>query len=248
MRLLCWWATGALLFIPSIAYAAEVDICLDAAKAGQELRDQTKLVEAKSRFQRCAQATCPSAVARDCIQWLSEVETRIPRLALRVRMDGRDVTSARASIDGSSVPMFGRGAELNPGNHSVRVILEDGTELQRDVVLREGELNRIETFERKLPVRTAPTQTESSPPYLAYGFFGAAGVSLLVSGVAGYWGYQRYNDLSESCRPGWCTQADVASTNRAFVVADIGLIAALTFAVSGGIVYALSGRSSRAGR
>ena len=119
--------------------------CATAAEDAQQLRMDAKLGAARDRLLVCSRPECPATVLRDCSQWMNEVTALIPTVVLAARdAQGRDVLSARVSIDGVAVAsgLDGKAIEVDPGTHTFR-FEAGGTATEQAVLIREGEKGRL---------------------------------------------------------------------------------------------------------
>jgi hypothetical protein len=152
-----WLLAGLLATHPS--RADDKAVCLDAASRGQSLRDAHKLLEARDKFRICARPQCPGIVQQDCGGWLADVERSLPTVVVTAKdAAGADVVDVSVTADGQPLAtrLEGQAVPINPGNHSLQFRLADGTQLERQVLVREGEKNQ--------PVRVvfAPSAKPSS--------------------------------------------------------------------------------------
>ncbi len=139
-------AAFAIASAPSVASADEVEECAAAAEKGQELRDQSKLVEAREAIVRCAQSTCPKMVRGDCEKWLPEVEARIPTVVLHA-VDGAGGDLVAVKVERNGAPWLdeldGAAIQVNPGAIKLRFTAEGYEPLDKEVVVAEGQRGRI---------------------------------------------------------------------------------------------------------
>jgi hypothetical protein len=232
--------TGAMMLVvlscPRPARADDAKrACVDASTEGQSLRDAGKLRQARDRFVTCARDECPAVVRKYCVDWLADMEHRIPTVAFVAQTaDGQDVTGARLTIDGTpQTSAFGATVPIDPGEHVVHVERPSGEVVDENVVIVEGEKGRVVTLHfpaaaaPNVPERASPgeastpdTATRFTPRTLAFG-----GIGLL--GLAGftYFGLTAtsgLNHLRQTCAPN-CAQSDVQSVKTEALAADISL-------------------------
>ena len=230
------------------ARAEDPAACVDNAERGQAVRDAGKLLEARELFVQCSQASCPAPVRKACVQWLLDLDGRIPSIVPSARdVEGRDVADARLSIDGIVVPGPANGGAIrvDPGRHVV-VFEHAGRRAEEAIVAREGERARI--VEVVLPsgaVPLAPARNERARPAargaggggptIPTAAFVLGGVGVVGVGLFGYLaatGASDYASLRDTCSP-HCAHDDVARIRTRFAIADISLAvgaAALTAA------------------
>jgi hypothetical protein len=236
-----WRAVAIALVVataPAVGRADTIDECMRSAEAGQELRGEGKLLEARRDFSACMLPACPVAVRVECGRWHAETEGRIPSAVVRARRaDGRDVVGARATIDGAQEIDLadGRAVELDPGRHRVVARAAD-LEASAEIVLREGEKGRVVDVVFPAP-KGAASEPAPRPKWPAYAAFGTAGAALVTAGIFGVVGFGQWQDLQD-CKPR-CAQDDVDAARAKFIVSDvavgIGLVAAAV-----GLWYVLS--------
>jgi hypothetical protein len=142
---------------------AQIQACIRASTKGQDLRDQGKLLEARTEFRACAIEACPKAIRTDCARWALDVEKEVPSVVLVVREGGADVSGVAVSLDSAQVPLDGRPLEVNPGRH--RVTAKKGNLLRElPVIVSTGEKDRLivvawSSKSTELPATTAPNPT-----------------------------------------------------------------------------------------
>src|SRR5580692_7308798 len=118
----------ALLTVSS-AWADEKQVCSDAYQQAQKLREAHKLVTAREQMKVCARAECPGFIAKDCADWLKDVELRIPSVVLTGKnAAGADVTDMKVSIDGAPLvsKLDGLAVDVDPGAHTFAFEAADG--------------------------------------------------------------------------------------------------------------------------
>jgi hypothetical protein len=197
------------------AASAEEDptaACLESFERAQGLRRESKLLAAHGELVRCARAECPTAVGRQCGQWLAEVEADTPSIVV-VASDarGRDCTSVRVIADGRTLSESLSGAEhrLDPGPHRLRFEISEPaggvTTLVEDVVLPVGEKRR------RLDVRCRPPEEPEGPGVspLTVAALVVGGAGLALGTVLGVVALDRKSDLESACAEVGCTQDDI---------------------------------------
>jgi hypothetical protein len=222
--------------------------CAAAYEHSQELRASSKLHEARDAMVICAQDACPSFVQSDCTQWLSDIQREMPTVVVAAKdASGSDVSNVKVTIDGGPVEPDneGRAVAVDPGRHVFRFELEGAVPIERQIVVRQGEKDRVieVTFES---TQGAPLATEQKPPsalastpivdaemsdvtkpgplrpyaYVAGGI-GAAG--LVGFTVLGLVARGQKSDLESSgCKPN-CSRDTVDGIRTKVVLADISL-------------------------
>jgi hypothetical protein len=243
----------------STALADDKAVCLAASSQGQSLRDGHKMVEARDQFRVCAQASCPAVVRRDCVTWMNEVEAGVPTVVLSLKDgEGNDVVDARVTMDGQpfAETLTGAATPVDPGPHTFRFERKDGQQIDRQVLVVEGQKNLA--VAAHFPAHVAPATAPASagvafPPPVhtstlvtAGWVVGGVGVAgLVVGGVFG--GLAAADKGSADCNSAnKCTNfGSVSSAKTAADVADVGLIAGGVLAATG-VTLILVGRRSDA--
>lgn len=242
------------LFAPTLVFATafattalanDKAICLSAASKGQRLRATHKLVEARDQLRVCAAARCPKVVQRDCANWLAEVEDALPSVVVTAKTGrGADLVDVKVSVDGEPFvsKLDGQAIPMNAGSHSFHFETPDGTTLDQQVLLKEGEKNQsVAVVLGPIPpppsARSAPSNgSESAPVSSDSGGTSHAGKTagwvLAASGVAGLgvggaFGVIALGDKNSAhCNPsGVCDPGTVSGIKTAALVSDIGWIA-----------------------
>src|SRR5882672_74861 len=99
----------AFLFIAlsSNAGAEAKQVCADAYSQGQGLRDSQKLISAHTQFVLCARDVCApfmkGVMVKECAQWLSDVERRIPSVVFTAKRGGVEMVDVTVRVDGAVV-------------------------------------------------------------------------------------------------------------------------------------------------
>jgi hypothetical protein len=155
-----------LVLVAAVATSAQADdkaTCLDAARKSQTLRNAHKLVEARDLFRVCAAAQCPAAVRDDCTNWLAEVEKDLPSVVVAAKDGaGADLVDVKVSVDGQPLlsKLDGRAVPMDAGPHMFHVEGADGTSVDRQVMVKEGETSQAVAV--ILGPVAAPTPTPES--------------------------------------------------------------------------------------
>jgi hypothetical protein len=243
--------------------------CLVQHEAAQTFRRTGKLLEARDAVLVCSRDECPAVVRADCGDWLEAVSKTIPSVVIRVKKGDQDVFDVRVSIDGKLVTshLDGTPFDLNPGPHALRFEYSSFDPIQQDILVLEGEKNRLitATFVEVAPVSKeplqkppereslAPVESYRPTPVLTYVLGGVA-----VAGVAGFTalaitGQNKKKTLETSCRP-VCTDNDLQPVRTQFIMADAALGIGILSAVTAGVFYftrptkplpAVQGKASR---
>ncbi len=229
---------AALLFvIPQVAYAApdknkEVKddqraSCVQAADRGQTARDQGKLTAARVEFTDCARAACPAIVAKQCTEWLADVNLAMPTVTFRAidekGQETLDVTvyvdsvERKGSLDG--VPI-----EVDPGVHTFRFVHAGVPDVLEQVIVRAKEKGRA------IDVKFSAAQAEKPQehhrpfrfPWTATASFVIGAGSFIAMGVLAGTAAHDANALRQTCAP-MCVQADVDWINTRVLLANVAM-------------------------
>jgi hypothetical protein len=210
--------------------------CVDASSEGQTLRDAGKLRAARDRFVSCARDECPAIVRKYCVEWLGEVDKRVPTVIFRAQSaDGEDLAGAQLVVDGAPQPLgFGAALSLDPGEHLVRGERKGGPPAEDHVIVVEGEKGRIVTL-RFPAIAHAPQLPSTSPPEpqpVSERHPRLTATSAVLGGVAivglasfAYFGVTAKSDLDHlrsTCAP-TCASSDLAAVKNEALAADISL-------------------------
>jgi hypothetical protein len=240
----------AFLFASAPALAADRKACIAAADEGQKLRDDSKLTDAREKFLVCADKGCPSAVSKQCLEWVSEIDHDMPTIAFRAKDGaGKELFDVQVFVDDKSLAesIPPKAFSVDPGTHRVRFVRRDGTTVEDTVLVRTAEKDRIIELTFKPPVGTPPPVAPVPPPSSGGGFRfpwpAWVGVGLMVVGGVGTAAFAvaangEESDLRATCAPG-CDPSLQSSIDTKLVLANVSLgigIAGLGLAVVATIV------------
>jgi hypothetical protein len=221
--------------------------CMTAASSGQELRDKGQLLDARGRFQTCAQTECPAPIPSYCVDWLNEIGRKIPTLVIRViDDDDRDVPDAVITLDDRPLALDGRPVEVDPGKHHVRITRTSAKSVETDIIAAQGEKDRTVVVklvpEEPPPPPVVPRvkkpfalENVPTPSWIAWGVGAAGLVTFSVFGLKAKLDYDGY----QSTCGNHCTFANRDSVARSVTVADVGLIVGLLGAGVGTALFLL---------
>jgi hypothetical protein len=241
-------AVAVLLVPPRVALASpddEAARCVDDASVAQKLRDNGHLVEARALFVSCAADVCPGLVRRDCIQWLAQVDERLPTVVIAARgKDGKDLAGARVILDGKPVPpeRLGRSFQLDPGPHTLQASHPGLPSRDESIVLAEREKGRSVVLVLETPtssVTTADARPPRSIPVLSWVLGGVAVVGGAGFGVFWYQGMDEVSTLRSSCAPN-CTADQIDDARTPLTIARISGGIAIAAAAGAVLAYFLS--------
>jgi hypothetical protein len=230
--------------------ADDKQACIAASEKAQQLRADGKLSSSREQLLFCARDVCPGVVRKDCARWLGEVEEAMPSIVLGARDgEGHDVTGVKVSVDGKvfAEKLEGKAQSIDPGTHVVKFERDTGEVVTENVLIREGEKNRIlaVTFGPAKPTDASaaspPKPSDSSPaarPPEAHSPVAAwvlSGVGVVALGSFAYFGITARNDASDlrgTCAP-TCAESEVDSVRTRLLVADVSLgVSLLSFGLA----------------
>jgi hypothetical protein len=246
-------AMGIALAHPSAARSVEKVACVDAHARSQELRQANKLRHSWAQLLICADATCPVLVRADCVDWLSQIEQRVPAVTVDARDSaGGTITAVRVIVDGETLTdkLDPPVVRIDPGEHQFRFEHRGSVPISMNVTLKEGEPGRtlLVQFAAPAVVKQAPglsTPTPGPPLITASAAPSARSrhlrapivtgtVAVLALGSMAYFGIrgmQAASRLRDQCGSS-CSPDSVSPVRTQLLVADISLATAL---VAGGI-------------
>ena len=230
-----------LLLAASQALGQPQDECIAAHEAGQRLRNEGKLREARTQLEACTNPSCPTPVQEDCTRWRDDIGAALPTVVASLREGDSVIRDAKLSVDGEVVQeaLDGRAIEVDPGNRLFRFELPDGRVVEKRVMILEGVKNRV--VEAGLPVRgnkQPPAEPSNGVPTVFWvtGAIGVAGLAAFA--ILGGIGVSKETGLRDECA-GSCPQEDVDAVWDLYIAADVvgGVgVAALIVATVIGIV------------
>ncbi len=242
------------------ARADDKAACLDATSKGQKLRDAHKLVEAREQLRICAAAQCPAVIQSDCANWLADVDKALPGVVLTAKnAAGGYLIDVKVTIDGQPLvsKLDGRAVPVNAGPHLFHFEAADGSRVEQQVFVREGDKNQQVTVAlgAAAPPPSAATPSPasgggaSSSPVRTIGWVtGAVGVvGLGVGAVFGVVAMGDKNgahcDANNVCDPG-----STSGIKSAAVISDVGWIAGGVLLATGAalVLFAPSDRPASA--
>ncbi len=238
------------LMTVDVAHAQAEDVttakkqCLSQHEQSQILKQSTKLKEAREALLMCSRDICPSFVRADCVEWLGQLDRVIPSVVVTAKVNKRDEFNVKVTIDGqvASTRLDGRAIELNPGVHTFRFDLSPWPPIEQQVLVSEGEKNRLINVQFGVPVedKGAPEVPTYRPiPTLDFILAGTTLAGVGVFAAFGTMGRTQYNTDAKStgCKP-FCAPSEVNSVKTKLLIADIGLGVAVVSTIAGIIVFA----------
>jgi len=241
------------------AALADVAACVKAHASGQREEKAGRLKAASELFASCVSENgCPDAIRSECAEFYEASKHNLPTLIFAVLDEqGADLIQVRVFAEEQLLTesLDGRPIAVDPGRHHFKFELATGQILESDVLVHEGEKNRIVRVREK-PGPNEPTQpaTASSGDsggqrVLPPSFWIASSVSAAAFGSFGAFallGHGKQSTL-DACSPSCSSsqRADFEAMRRDYLVADISLGVAVA---SAGVATWLFFRSDGSGR
>jgi hypothetical protein len=259
-----WWVSAALLASAGRAGAEPTkQQCVAANEAAQDLQNSGKLTSARQQLALCATTSCPAVVRQDCVQRLEEVVRTMPTIILAAKHGGDDLVAVHVKMDDAPLVdhLDGNALQVDPGPHHFAFEADGYTRIDREVVVRTGEKDRIVEVELRSVERptvavtpttseprttmpsSAPTRRTLVAPAVISFVAGVAGA--VVGGVlTGLWAQAKQDGDAACGVPGSCDPATASgweSEQRdfsiglgvAFGVAAAGVVLGITFLALG---------------
>lgn len=219
--------------------AADTSACVSAHSSGQLEAKAGRLKAAGELLSACSMSLkCPEQVREDCVRLFERTLDAMPSVILSV-LDERGVEVTEAQVFSGeelvAAHLDGRAVDLDPGEHHLRFLLPDGRELKSDVVIREGEKNRL--IQMQAPAQASPPEPvppqdslsqAASRPWAAWTAAGVAAAAVTAFGTFAYLGNRDRAEL-ERCAPS-CPRSMEPARDRlatSYLIADIALGAAV---------------------
>jgi hypothetical protein len=232
---------------------ADDKACMAAAAKGQELRDDGKLVEAKTLFQQCADAACPAPIPGYCADWLADLNKKMPSVVFRATDEtGHDLADATVIIDGKrNVSIDGRSIDIDPGKHTIEIKRTGSKSFEDVIIVAQGEKDRVVLAKLAAASATpaananngavtSPTKKEepakSGVPVASWISWGIGGVALLSFAGFGAKARVDYDDYETRCAPR-CADSERDTVKTSVLIADVSLVVAIVAAGVGTFFY-----------
>ncbi len=216
--------------------------CATAYVKAQKLKSGGELLEAKKQLIICASEGCLSAVRKDCLSWLDEVNAATPSITVSARdRSGNETLAVKVEVDGKPVAekLTTDGIQLDPGEHKLHFELEGAPPVDKQIILRAGEKNKpveVDFGGSKSEDDSGSTTAPAAAPPVDQGVkkkkkshvvsyvLGGVGVAAL-GGTAYFWlaSKSAENDLTaKGCAPN-CSKSDVSGIKQKRLFGDIAL-------------------------
>jgi hypothetical protein len=219
------------------AALADVAACVQAHTSGQREAKAGHLIAASESFASCvSQDGCPDAIRSECADFYKATQSSIPSLIFAALDEqGGDLIEVRVFADDQPLAesLDGRPIAIDPGQHHIKLELPSGQILETDVLVREGEKNRIVTLRAKpipKPATEASAQsreTKGVEHTLPTSFWVASGVgaaALVSFGTFAAMGHGKQSAL-DACAPSCSAshQSTYDAMRRDYLIADVSL-------------------------
>lgn len=226
------FAAGALVLGEGAARADDREQCAAAADQAQQLRDEGKYRRAREQLIVCARDVCPAPIKRDCLEWLSQVESTAPTVVFGAKEGTKDLSDVKVFVDGAAVTdrLDGKPVQMDLGKHTVKFEYQGQTK-EEEVIIGAGQKNRNVTVTFG-GAGAAAGPTGPTAPAPSSGGGGSLVPAIVVGGVGvlalgsfaifGLGGKSDVSDLEKNCKP-HCAQSDVDAAKQKLLIADISL-------------------------
>jgi hypothetical protein len=229
-----------------VAVAAEAASCTELYEKAQEEKTAGHLSAALLHLRSCIDAHCAKFIRDDCARWMDQVESALPSVVFAVRRDGKDVANVDVSCDGKLLvsSLDGKAVPVDPGPHDFSFELPGFSSIQRQLLIREGERNRMIDVEFRssatatplppstntgLGLQAKPDAPKTVVRYLPYGLTVLGALGAVGFTVFALQGNRRKGDLEHSCSP-YCQAGQVDEVKTKYQLADtclaVGLVSA----------------------
>lgn len=227
---------------------ADPKACITTHATGQRETKAGHLRLATQLFTQCgSDESCPNQLRQECAELLQTVQQTVPTVIFAVLDEkSNDISAVKVFSTDELIAdgLDGRAIQVDPGKHRFRFLLPWGAVLSSDVLIREGEKNRLiqvrlgeeatqaepktstaEATPAPVPAPAATQQPEarSKPPLAAWIFGGTAVAALGVGTTFAIVGSSKKSDIN-ACSPN--CGSDMRSTydalKRDYLIADIG--------------------------
>jgi hypothetical protein len=173
--------------------------CAAAAERGASLREQGEYKSARAALLTCARDVCSKAVSQMCAERLRSLDAVTPTVIPRAQDEsGHALPNARVLVDGAPLAeqLDGKSVAADPGEHVFRFELTGAPPVEKVVVVRSGEKERLvsvvmhasapaaDVGSTELQSASLTAHTSDPPADHEISARGIASLSLLVLGVA----------------------------------------------------------------
>lgn len=228
-----------LLLLITVAAPARADVtaCLDAHAEGQRASKAGQWKLASELFAACASNdACPEPVRAECVDFYAAAQKSVPTVIFSATdARGRDVAAVRVYSGEALVSetLDGRALVLDPGTHRFRFVFGSGEVVEKDVLIREGEKNRIVNARAAAaapalpPAGSTPEPENPERASLPTSFWIASGVGAVALASFGVFALAGRGEQStiDACSPNCDTsrRANYDAMRRNYLIADVSL-------------------------
>jgi len=152
---------------PAAAMAADEPLtCAQAYERAQEEKTTGQLKAAIEHLKVCVDARCAKFIRKDCVQWMQDARRALPTVVFSIREGGNEIADVEILCDGRMLirMLDGEPIPVDPGLHDFTFNVPGLIPAERQVLIQEGERNRIIKVELRSPESIAPPPP--SPPPL----------------------------------------------------------------------------------
>jgi hypothetical protein len=235
-------ASAALICGPSAIGEDPVAGCIAANERSFDLRDQGKLLDARTQLAMCAASSCPDAIQKACRGRIAELNAAIPSIVFDVKdAAGRDLSDVKLWVDGQAAGAVAvTSLALDPGTHVFRFEAPGEPALERTIVLREGEKEKREAIVIGQADRSSTSNSGNRQRLVGWIVGGTGAVALGVAGVLGLVAKSSYEGAS-GCSGTICTDPNGLTTSNSARnlgnAATVVLIAGGAVALGGAVIW-----------
>lgn len=237
---------------PRVSSAEDADAikksCREAHEDAQVSRNKGTLLAARKKLRICAAQICPSIVRADCVEWLDQIETRIPSIVVEAKADEGDVFDVEVQVEGEPLAtrLDGRAIEVDPGLHTFRFTRAGSPPIEQKTIVREGERSKLVAVSWVTPKAppqppshaARPVETHRPVPATVYVLGGVGVVAVGVFTFFAISGNKRKSELASTCAP-FCAEADVSAVRTRYAIGDVGLGVAVAALAAATVLFAI---------
>jgi len=245
----------------TLAPAARSDdaTCINAVEQGLTLRQKGQLHEALKVLAACGDPTCPGELRTECAQRIDAIGLAMPTLIFAAKDgSGNDLYGVKVTMDGTPLleSLDGRPVSVDPGEHDFVFETAGQPPMEKKLVLREGEKNRVENIVLGPPppaplLVAAPPQPAPPPPGNSWSnqktlAVVSGAVGLVGLGLGAAWGafavsaqnQEKNNCASASaCSNAPQAQEDYTTAQKNATGATIGIAAGAVLVAAAGVLW-----------
>jgi hypothetical protein len=248
------WRSASLLLVTLLLGTArtawaDAGSCSIAHESGQKAQREGRLRKAVEQYTACsADDGCPDVIRKDCMSLRDEVNAAVPTVTFAVTDGTHEVSNVRVFVDDELVMsrLDGLAVPLDPGRHRVKLMLPQGRVIASEVLLHEGQKNRLISVQTPKPAPAAapdaapdeeqPARRTSSPALWAVSGIAVSALALGTTfALFGRAEEQAVVDCAPRCTPALRSNLDRA--RRDYLVANIGFGVAGAAAATAIVLY-----------